>query len=53
MDKIDVARGEESKSKVGVKTIKLNILAAILQLVSYLFWLVGSILVDIRLAWAA
>jgi hypothetical protein len=47
MDKIDVARGEESESKVGVKTVNLNIIAAILQLVSYLFWLVGAILVDI------
>lgn len=53
MDKIDVTRGEESKSKIGVKTINLNIYAAILQLISYLFWLVGSLLVDMKFVKAA
>jgi hypothetical protein len=50
MDKIDVARGEESKSKIGVKTINLNIYAAILQLISYLCWFVGSFLLDLKFA---
>lgn len=46
MDKIDVARGEDSKVKVGVKTINLNIIAAFIQIVSFLFWVLSDLYMD-------
>jgi hypothetical protein len=44
MDKIDMARGEAQQEKVGLRTINLNILAAVMQLVSFMFWAIGSTL---------
>jgi len=42
MDKIDMARGEAQQKQVGIRTINLNILAAVMQLVSFVFWAIGS-----------
>lgn len=48
MDKIDEARGE-TKLTVGIKTVHLNILSALLQGISYIFYVVASIYLDRRM----